>query len=413
MTAGMTLFVFVIILILPIALSPLALLGYWSSKSRYKILYCVILAMVFGIAGYCFKDPSTNPDLVRYIQILQQYRGKGLFDSFNLVYSNLFAVDIYFYIVSKLGDDQMLPALSCFIYYFIVFYLLQDYKSRVDIKNIDYLIYSTFVMCATIFCSIVNGIRWPISFAIFILAVYRELVQGRKKIWTWFLYVISILFHFSAIVLLIIRFLLFVKNKKIVLVVGALGALVPNAISFLSSRIGGLTTGNTVLNQLLYSLNRSNMYFQWNRGEWADIVRNSRYYKLEALFYYVTVGILLFCFTYMYKKRKKTEINQNHFATEDVFTFYLMVATLISFTMSAHTYIRFVAPVILCFTLVIFKFYQECRTSWVRIAINTMFVLLSGIGVFLNLYLIRTMIDLPKYISDIATFSVLKLIFKY
>lgn len=413
MTIGMIIFAFAIILILPIVVSPFALLGYWSSKSRYRIFYCVLLAMVFGIAGYCFKDPSTNPDLVRYIQILQQYREKNLFESFNLVYSNLFAVDIYFFVVSKLDDDQMLPAISCFIYYFVVFYIMQDYKFKVIIKNTDYIIFTSFVTWATIFCSIVNGIRWPLSFIFFIFAVYREIVQNKKNFWTWLLYTISVLFHFSSIVLLIIRLLLFVKNKKIVLVIGALGALVPNTINLLSNRIGGMTTGNTIINQMLYSLNRSNMYFQWGQGEWADTVRNSRYYKLEALFYYIIVGVLVLCFYYLYKKKKKNGMLQNSFATEDIFTFYLTIATLISFTMSAHTYIRFVTPLILCFTLVIFKFYQEYRTSWLRIVINTIFVLLSGTGVFLNLYLIRTMIDLPEYLSDIATFGVFKLVFKY
>lgn len=412
MTIGMILFAIAIILIIPIAFSPIVLLGYWNPKYKCSILYCGLLAIIFGIAGYCFKDPSTDPDLVRYIQILQKYRGKNLIESFNLVYSNLFAVDVYFYIVSKLGDNQMLPAISCFIYYFIVFYIMRDYRSKVTMKNLDYVIFTSFVTCSTIFCSVVNGIRWPVSFVLFIFAVYRETVQNKKNFWTLLLYVISILFHFSAIVLLIIRLLLLVKNKKIVLAVGALGALVPNAINLLSKSIGGLTTGNTIINQLIYSINRSNMYFQWNQGEWADIVRNSRYYKLEAIFYYVIVGVLVFSFYSLYKK-KKSEVSQNYFATEDIFTFYLTVTTLISFTMSAHTYIRFVTPLILCFTFVIFKFYQECSTSWIRIAVNTMFILLSGTGVFLNLYLIRTMIDLPEYISDVATFSVFRLVFKY
>lgn len=411
MTVGMIIVAFVIILIFPIALSPLALLGYWTTKSRYKILYCVLLAMAFGIAGYCFKDPATNPDVVRYIQILQNYKGIPLFESFNLVYSNLFSVDIYFHIISMFDDDQLLPALSSFFYYFIIFYIMQDYKSKVTIKNLDYIIFTTFVTCATIFCSIVNGIRWPLSFAVFILAVYREIVKEKKNFWTWLLYAISIFSHFSAIVFLIIRLLLFVKNKKIVLVIGALGALVPHIINALSSRFGALATGSGIINQLIYSLNRSNMYFQWNQGEWADIVRNSRYYQMEALYYYIIVAALILCFVYLYKKRKKRGINQKFFATEDIFTFYLLVATLISFTMSAHTYIRFVTSLILCFTLVVYKFYMECATSAFRIVVNSILVFLSGIGLFLNFYLIQTMINLPEYLSDIATFGLLKLIF--
>lgn len=409
MTVGMIILFFAIIIVLPISLIPIAALGYWAHNKKYRILYCVLLAMLFGIAGYCFINPATDPDLVRYMQILQQYKGKTIFNSFNIAYSNLFAVDIYFHLISMLGNDQLLPAFSCFLYYFIAFYIMQDYRFNVKIKNRDYIIFTIFVTCATIFCSIVNGIRWPLSFEIFILAIYREIVKQKKNGLTWLLYMTSIFFHFSAIVLLIIRLLLLIKNKKIVIAIGALGALVPHTINALALKFGALSTGSTLLNQLIYSLNRSNMYFRWNQRGWADIVRNSRYYRLEAFFYYIIMSVLIACFVYLYKRRK--ESNQNNFAAEDVFTFYLIIATLISFTMSAHTYIRFVTPVLLCSTFVVYKFCMESARSSFRIIVNTLFVVLSGIGIFLNVYILRTMMDLPKYLSDIATFGILRLFF--
>jgi len=411
MTIGMLLVA--IILIMPIALGLFGLLGYWNSKTRYKLIYCAMFAMIFGIAGFCFKDPATNPDLVRYLQILHQYKGETLFESFNLAYNNLFAVDIYFHIVSLFKNDQMLPAISAFLYYFVILYIMKDYRLRVSINNLDFMIYSSFVVCATIFCSIVNGIRWPLSFILFILAFYRDVVQKKKNVWTWMIYIASILFHFSAIVLLLIRLILFIKDKKIVIIIGAFGVLVPQLIRLLSDRFGSINTGITVIDQLLYSLNRSNMYFQWNQGEWADIVRNSTYYKIEACYYYVIAFLLLLCLLLLYKKKNKDGINRKSFTIEDRFSFYLMVVTLISFTMSAHTYIRFVTPVIVCFVFVVFRFYKEYQTSVIRKIINGSFVLLSGVGIFLNLYLLRTMVDLPEYFSDIVTFGLFKFILGY
>lgn len=413
MTTVMAIFVISIILIMPIIICPFAMIGYWKPKAKYKIVYCIALALFFGIAGYCFKNPATNPDLIRYIQILHQYDGKTLFESFNTVYSNLFAVDVLFHFVSLLGDDQMLPAIATFLYYFIVLYIIQDYRFRSNIRTVDFIIYSSFVICVTIFCSIVNGIRWPLSYIIFILAVYRELIQGKKNVLTILLYAVSLLLHFSAIVMLIVRLMLFIKNKKIVVAIGAMGALVPQLISLLTTRFGSITTGIGIIDQLIYSLNRSNMYFQWNQGEWADIVRNSRYYRTEAFFYYIIAGLLIFSFIYLYKKRDSEGMYKRSYASEDIFSFYLMIATIISFTMSAHTYIRFITPTIVCFSFVVFKIYKEYKTSLFRKMMNALFVMLSVAGLFLNMYQIRTMIDLPEYISDILTFGILNKIIGY
>ena len=118
-------FIVLIYLIMPTICSVIVLLGYLTTKdSRKIILYSALLAIVFGIAGYCFKNPATDPDLVRYLAILSTYRNKNLIDSFNTAYTNLYAVDILFWIIANFCKPQMLPAFACFIYYlhyFIVY----------------------------------------------------------------------------------------------------------------------------------------------------------------------------------------------------------------------------------------------------------------------------------------------------
>lgn len=344
MTVSMLLLGIAVFLFMPFALLPIIVIGYINSKSGYRVLFCILVSILFGIAGYCFINPATDPDLVRYMQMLDLYKGKSLSESFNLVYQNLYAVDIYFHIISSLGNAQLLPAISVFLFYFIAFYIIQDYRMKSGIKKIDYMICSAFVACTIIFCSIVNGIRWPLSFAIFILAFYREIVQGKKNWITWVYYIIALLFHFSTIVLLILRLLLFVKNKKIIVLVGISGMLVPHLFNILADYTSRNSSKVLLMKQLEYFFRRGNSYFRWHQTGWDAIVRNSGYYKMEAYCYYVIVAIFAVCFYILYGFRKKRGGQNQNWKSEDIFIFYLMVATVISFTMSAHTYIRFVTP---------------------------------------------------------------------
>lgn len=112
------------------------------------------------------------------------------------MYTNLYAVDIYFYFISKLGNEQLLPAISVFIFYFIVLYILTDYKIRIGANRKEFLVYTIFMLTSINFCTIVNGIRWPLAFIIFFLAFYREIIQEKRNFITYFLYIASLLFHF-------------------------------------------------------------------------------------------------------------------------------------------------------------------------------------------------------------------------
>jgi len=97
------------------------LISYITVRQESKVVpLSAGMALIWGIAGFCFKNPATDPDLVRYLSMLRNYFGKSLFESFNLQYENLFAVDIYFHFISKLGNPQFLPAISVFIFYFII-----------------------------------------------------------------------------------------------------------------------------------------------------------------------------------------------------------------------------------------------------------------------------------------------------
>lgn len=77
--------------------------------------------------------------------------------------------------------------------------------------------------------------------------------------------------------------------------------------------------------------------------------------------------------------------------------------------MSAHTYIRFVTPLISCFFIFLFKIY-EIEKGWIKTVIYYSLILFSCIGIFLNLYLLKSMMELGDYFSNIFTSGVLRVI---
>ena len=79
--------------------------------------------------------------------------------------------------------------------------------------NLRQRVYTLFLLMGLMnFCFSVNALRSDLAFAMILLAVYRELYQKRRSVWTYFLYVLPIFMHFAAILLVLIRFI--VSTKK-------------------------------------------------------------------------------------------------------------------------------------------------------------------------------------------------------
>lgn len=322
---------------MPTVCSLVVLLGYLTTKDHKKIIiYSALLAIIFGIAGYCFRNPATDPDLVRYLEILSTYKGKGLFESFNTAYTNLYAVDIVFWIIANFGSPQLLPAFACYIYYFIVLYIINDYKAISGIKTSYFLIYFLFTICATNFGSIVNGIRWPLAFSMFFLAIYRDLYKNQRNFFTYFLYISSFFMHFSVIGLIAVRLVMLIKNKKRVLIYSMGIVLLPQMLQIFTEKLGGIQTSIGLLNRIIYFVTRGNMYFQWQDGGWADIVRNSTYYRFEKYYYIVISALFIFMVLHDYRELYKSKFSLNSVKPVYIFLFTYMVLTLVTFLIASH-----------------------------------------------------------------------------
>lgn len=395
-------FVLVLICFPSLTIIPVTLSYVTNRKYSQNVPLSFAMAWIWGIAGYCFVDPKSDPDLVRYFAILESYSGKTLFESFNIAYDNLYAVDILFHVISKLGNPQLLPAVCVFTFYFILFYIFLDYKIRMNISNKNFIIYVLFALCSISYPVVVNGIRWPIACMMIFLAFYREIIQNKKNILTWILYIIPIFLHFSMLVFVALRLAILIRNKKIAIVITVLSGLVPSIFNLLS-QILPASSSNFILGQLIYFIKRGNMYFLWKDTDsgWAETVSKSMYYKVES-WYYIAIAIVFFYIVYRQAKTEKSE----DFGKDSIFVFYMMIVTAITFTMAGHVYIRFVTPMIASFCLYAFKFYKLHKNDFLNLVCNGLFIGFSFAGIYLNLHLLKSMVDLKEYFSNFFVFGI-------
>ena len=343
---------------------PFSLLGYISKNKVQRVLGLFFLALFMGLMAMCFRDPKTDPDIVRYIAAVKDYANVSFFRAFNHgSYENLYVIDIWFWIIAKTGNYQLIAGTSVFFTYLISLYVLQDYAHSKSF-NLRQRVYTLFLLMGLMnFCFSVNALRSELAFAMILLAVYRELYQKRRSVWTYFLYVLPIFMHFAAILLVLIRFI---------------------AVSYTQA-----------------FLKRTLMYFNWDTGGWATVVKDSGYYLLNKVFSYSVLVMMALAFWNIKRSKKKLwdEKLENYFAIY----FFVIIAC---FFMQTPSYQRF--------TFVFFPygaalFGQYVRenashkvTAW---AFNTVVCCLAMVGYFLSFYMLNTMIPVEKFVIDVLTYS--------
>ena len=172
-------------LLFPALTVPFSLLGYISKNKVQRVLDC-FFSFVYGVDGNVFRDQASQ--IVRYIAAVKDYANVSFFRAFNHgSYENLYVIDIWFWIIAKTGNYQLIAGTSVFFTYLISLYVLQDYAHSKSF-NLRQRVYTLFLLMGLMnFCFSVNALRSDLAFAMILLAVYRELYQKRRSVWTYFL----------------------------------------------------------------------------------------------------------------------------------------------------------------------------------------------------------------------------------
>lgn len=183
---------------------------YEIKVSRYlKFLECLMVIISIVIITVCIK-PDIDYDLSRHYETINFMRYYGF--NYETNYENLFIVKFLFYLVSLFPYNELLPAISVTITYSTFLYITSNFIGKYN-KGYKLVFFSWLIHISLLpFIVSYSGIRTSMAFAIFALAVYKDLIQKRKGVFTTFCYIMPLFIHPASTILLGLRILFISKN---------------------------------------------------------------------------------------------------------------------------------------------------------------------------------------------------------
>lgn len=265
----------------------------WKNPTHWR-KYIWMFVLLLMLLAYSFV-PTPNADLSRYYSAVEKAGThsfiEAVFGTKNGLYDGLYIINAVFWIVAKTGCKGLLPALSVAVVYGVAFYVTCDCAERYEKTDwIRWLLTIQFLLLP--FYNIINNIRNVIAFALVVLAMYRELIQNKKNVVTYLLYLIPCFIHAFALTAILIRILSGVIKKAriigILLVVAG-----SSAIEFLYSNIGAFSAIPIVYNIIA----KAHHYLspEYGETEWAIRVTTEIFYR--AGFYaniFFGIGLVFF-----------------------------------------------------------------------------------------------------------------------
>ncbi|MBO5259722.1 MAG: EpsG family protein [Agathobacter sp.] len=390
-------------IICPIFALPTAFKGMRQDIRHWK-LYAFLFAAFFGAIAYNYV-PIIESDLTRYIAEAGKMQGKTLLSVMIADTERLFVKDIWFWLIAQIGDYQLIPAISTFVVYYTGAYIAgyMAYSGGME-KVIHWQL--MLLICALDLTIVVNYVRNICAFAIVILAFFKWRVENRQKLLAFFLIIMGIFIHSTAIVLVLVLLLLPVIRRCFwQFLIGFL--LAGNIINLLYQQLGGIG-GNIVFDIISGIIYKAYQYFNGMVAtEWASQLNQSFTSQAIKIFYlFVITAIVVTYLVQRYNQKGRSNLAVH----PDFSNYILMIGALSLGCIPVETpaYNRFYSAFILGSPVLLFELFysKKINVKWLY--------LLSYIGIVKWLYSISYEIDLTKLAGIIMTnpvFMIIKWIF--
>ena len=165
------------------------------------------LFVVFALAALAFYiEPNETDDLTRYFAIIDDLRVYGYNYLTRCIDEGIFDWDTYrvcgyyFYFVSKLSSSHYLPAITIFMVYGLMFFILYRVSIRFEVGK-WYLYIGAMIFLTTYwYYDTVSGIRNGLVFAIVLACAYYQFVEKKHILLCLAGYVLSCFLHAAAII---------------------------------------------------------------------------------------------------------------------------------------------------------------------------------------------------------------------
>ena len=362
-----------------------------TSFKKYYLLY----ALAFGMAAYCY-EPTYEIDLSRYFHQLEYCRTLPFSQALTWADDGLVVKNLLFWLISKLGDNHILPLLSMTTIFGVSTYICVDTVKESDVQPYRILLFQLMLLP---FYNTLSNVRNVVAFALIILAIYRDLVYKKRNVATILLYILPCFIHMAGLAMLLIRLaLIIVKKKPYIGLALTLG--IPTASIALFERVGRVDLpGNLgkIVSRAIWKAYSSSV----NTSNYAVSMRESGYFTACRFVMFFVCGILLIMFI------KQLRSDATNYRDYKIFCGIIIAITMIWIVLGTVKYWVFAFAVVVASSPILVDFSKEYKQSrkiydqLMRISLVILMLARSA----LELYFIRSRIVLSDYFTSALTCS--------
>ena len=325
--------IYLIIVLLFCAIYPLV------PRKHIKWLF-IALVLALSIMAF-FAVPKDTDDLYNYFRTLAKLRHGGfkclrrMIENGEEHWDSLPVCGVYFYLISLFPDNGMLPAVTIFLAYGSMFWVLWRASQRYEVNKWYLLVASFFILSTYWFYDICSGIRNGLTFTLFCFFAYVELVEKKWRPACWVGYVAMCLMHSSGILMMMIRIALLLSGKK--------NSKFMSVLVFFALILGG-----AVMPRLGEITNIEYLKLISEKAERATatsgFVNGTQYLVNVSVF---VVAVCVFCYAvYVIKKQtEKYESFSDYINFVQLIVFFMLGS--ITFTLTFIRFVRWVIPAVI------------------------------------------------------------------
>lgn len=288
----------IISLIYPFMAIPFLLIGIsWDKKNIKK--YSFAFALFFAMFGYVLY-PKDIVDLTRYFKQVQLLYTSSFVEILKMDGDFLYVRDILFKLVAMTNDVHILPFIVGLFEYWMVFYVLFDAveRNRNHIDNLELFFLILIIIGVVSPDHIIGNTRCVFAYTIVSFAYYKLMVQGKRNIIIFSLFIVAACIHGASIALIFVAVIstLMKKIRKSYII---LSALVPTAITILYDFSNIFLKQLSFFKPIVLMINRAYRYLNWNESSW-DAVYGGKFDFLNRIYgtFFIVMLFLLCIFDY-------------------------------------------------------------------------------------------------------------------
>ncbi|UZQ50360.1 EpsG family protein [Clostridium kluyveri] len=370
-------------ILLPVSfISIIGYLGLQDKKSRN--IYFVFVSMLIAVVAFTYQ-PHMGDDLLREYQDLDNIRkfGWSYFVMNDKKFHGLYVTQLYYYFFSKLQINNLLPAVTTFLGYYFSFKALNKISDRCELSAINIWYVFSYIICVRETYMIFSNIRNQLAFVIFAYYLYIDLVEKRKRLLCFTIYLITIMIHQSAIILLAFRLICLIPYnliKKMIIILMLFWSNELTAIlAFLKEHTNIPFLGNL---NLFYKLSIYTSIDPYNGGNASNIIVSSFYIKFMISNVFILILILISVYTCNNLNSEKEQIlSDKSMPNRMEMSNYLMYALLLTcFTIGSCAYywiylrfsvmVQLVGIIVIAYTLKLYSYRKVSNKNYILILIT-------------------------------------------